>query len=135
MKITFKQIKDAFLFVTPNFNEGEMVRYKLKLTNLVLFFLAYTIGVILLTTLIFAVTPLKRIIFHFDKTELREQAEKTAELEKKIKFLTKELESFSSKNKKLEYAFLLGTTDSLDTNDVSYDSLKYEPNENLPYGD
>lgn len=134
MKIKLNQIKEAFLFVTPNFTDGEMVRYKLKLTNLILWFLVYTIGIILLTTLILSITPLKRMVFHFDNTELLEQAEKTAELERKIQFLTKELESFSSTNKKLEYAFLLATSDSLDTNDASYDSLKYEPNENLPYG-
>ena len=134
MKIKLDQIKEAFIFITPNFSDGEMVRYKVKLTSLALWVLAYTVGIILLTTLILSLTPLKRMVFYFDNTELLKQAEKTADLERKIQYLTKELESFSSTNKKLEYAFLLATSDTLDTNDVSYDSLKYEPNENLPYG-
>lgn len=53
---------------------------------------------------------------------------------KKVIILTKELESIASTNKKLKYAYLLATSDSIDTTDAIYDSLKYEPNKNLPYG-
>jgi murein DD-endopeptidase MepM/ murein hydrolase activator NlpD len=134
MKFQLDQIKDAFIFVTPNFSSGETVRYKLKLTKIFLWVFAYSIGIILLTTIILGVTPLKNLVYHFDNMELKAQAEKTTELERKIVFLTKELESISSTNKKLEYAFILATSDSLDTNAVPYDSLKYEPNKNLPYG-
>ncbi len=134
MKFKLDQIKDAFIFVTPNFSSGETVRYKFKLTKILLWVFAYTTGIILLTTLILGVTPLKNLVYHFDNVELKVQAKKTTELERKILFLTKELESISSTNKKLKYAFILATSDSIDTTDVSYDSLKYEPNKNLPYG-
>jgi len=134
MKFNLENIKNTIIYVTPNFPDGETVRYKFKFTKLLLWVIGYSTVLVVLTMIILGVTPLKNLIYHFENVELKEQAEKTIELEKKILFLTKELESISSTNKKLEYAFILGTSDSIDTNAVEYDSLKYEPNENLPYG-
>ena len=134
MKINLKKIIDAVIYVTPNFSETETVRYKFKLTNLIFVLFGYSFLVFLFTIIILSITPLKNLVFYFENEELKLQAEKTIELEEKIIFLTKQLESISSANKKLEYAFILATEDSLDSNAVPYDSLKHEPNENLPYG-
>ena len=134
MKINFKQIRDWKLFVTPNFSEGETVRYKIKFTKVILWVFSYSLIVSVITLLVVAITPLKNIIFVYENELLKQQAEKTLILEQKIKFLTKELESISSVNKKLKYAYILGSTDSIDTTDAIYDSLKYEPSKNLPYG-
>lgn len=134
MKISIKKILNAVVFITPNFGDSETVRYKLKSSKILFGILSYTLLIILLTTIILGITPLKNLVFHFDNQELKVQAEKTVELEAKIRFLTKELETIVSTNKKLKYAFLLATNDSLDTNSAPYDSLKYEPNKNLPYG-
>ena len=134
MKFPIKKILDAVIYITPNFSETETVRYKFRVTNLILVLFGYTFIVFLFTILILGITPLKNLVFYFENEELKVQAEKTIELEKKIIFLTKQLESISSANKKLEYAYILATTDSLDSNSVPYDSLKHEPNKNLPYG-
>lgn len=134
MKIKLNEIKDAIIYVTPNFADGETVRYKLKLTRILMWIFGYSVAIVLFTTLILGITPLKNLVYHFENEDLKVQAAKTFELEKKIVFLTKELESISSTNKKLEYAFILATSDSIDTNSIPYDSLKYEPNKNLPYG-
>lgn len=134
MKINLKNLKDAIVYITPNFGDTGTVRYKLKATKILQWVLLYTIIVVFLTVTILGITPLKNFVFHFENEKLKVQAEKTIELEKKIIFLTKELESISSINKKLEYAFILGTVDSLDSTSAPYDSLKYEPNTNRPYG-
>jgi lipoprotein NlpD len=134
MKINLKNLKDAIVYITPNFGDTGTVRYKLKVTKILQWVLLYTIIVVFLTFTILGITPLKNLVFHFENEELKVQAEKTIELEKKIIFLTKELESISSINKKLEYAFILGTVDTLDSTSAPYDSLKYEPNTNRPYG-
>lgn len=134
MKISIKKILNAVVYITPNFGDSETVRYKVKSSKILFAILTYTLSVVLLTTIVLGITPLKNLVFHFDNQELKVQAEKTVELEAKIRFLTKELESIVSTNKKLKYAFLLATNDSLDTNSIPYDSLKYEPNKNLPYG-
>jgi murein DD-endopeptidase MepM/ murein hydrolase activator NlpD len=134
MKLTFSKIREAIIYITPNFPDSETIRYKVKFTNVILIVFLYSIVIAFITALILGLTPLKNLVYHFESEELKVQAEKTIELERKIHFLTKELEEISSVNKKLEYAFILATSDSLDTNSVPYDSLKYEPNENLPYG-
>ena len=134
MKLTFRKILEAVVFITPNFGDSETVRYKVKSKSIFLWVLLYTLLTAFITTLLLGLTPLKNYVFHFDNQELKIQAEKSVELENKIIFLTQELEKISSTNQKLKYAFILATSDSLDTNSVPYDSLKYEPNENLPYG-
>jgi len=134
MKMVLSKIREAVIFVTPNFSDTSTVRYKIKLTQIIFGVIFYSLAVVLFTTLILGTTPLKNIVFHFENEELKAQASKSLELENKIMFLTKELESISSTNKKLEYAFILATSDSLDTNSAAYDSMKYEPNKNLPYG-
>ncbi len=134
MKIKLNHIKNGIIYVTPNFSEGETVRYKIKVSSLLLYGLLYSFLIIMATIVILTFTPLKRMIYHYEVKELKEQAAKTVELEKKIIFLTKELESISSTNKKLEYAFILATSDSIDSTSNIYDSLRYEKHKNLPYG-
>ncbi|MCB0729843.1 MAG: hypothetical protein KDC88_02320, partial [Ignavibacteriae bacterium] len=134
MKINFKKILESTIYITPNFSDSETIRYKLKFSKILLWFFLYSFAVAIFTVILLGITPLKNLVYHFENAELEVQAEKTIELEKKILFLTKELESISSANKKLEYAFILATSDSLDSTSAPYDSLKFEPNENLPYG-
>ena len=134
MKFSLSKIREAVIYITPNFPDTETIRYKVRFTNIILYLIFYSIVIATLTAIILGLTPLKNLIYHFESEELRIQSEKTAELEKKLIFLTKELESLASTNKKLEYAYILATSDSLDTNSVIYDSLKFEPDENLPYG-
>lgn len=134
MKIKFQDIKDAVIFITPSFANSETVRYKLRFTKILQWILIYTFIVVFLTIGILAITPLKNLVFHFENEELKVQATKASQLEQKIRYLRKELESISSTNKRLEYALILGTTDSLDSTAVPYDSLRYEEFENRPYG-
>ncbi|MCB0747035.1 MAG: peptidoglycan DD-metalloendopeptidase family protein [Ignavibacteriales bacterium] len=134
MKLNFKEIFKSTVYITPNFPNGETVRYRFKFSQLVLYFIILALFIMLLTLSMLSFTPLKNVVFLYENSELRTQAARSVELEKKIVFLTKELESISSTNKKLEYAFILATSDSIDSTDAIYDSLKYEPLENLPYG-
>ncbi len=134
MKLDIKKLKKAIIYITPNISGTETVRYKLKISKIIFWILSYTLAISILTIIIVGITPIKNWLYYFDQKELKEQAEKTVELEKKVFYLSKELESLSSTNKKLKMAFILGTTDSLDSNSAIYDSLKYEPIKNLPYG-
>lgn len=134
MKIKFQDIRDAIVYITPSFANSETIRYKFRFTKILRIVLLYTLVVVLFTIGILTITPLKNLVFHFENEELKTQAAKANLLEQKIRYLSKELESISSTNKKLEYALILGTTDSLDSTATPYDSLKYEANENRPYG-
>jgi lipoprotein NlpD len=93
--------------------------------------LAYTLAIFIIVAVLFTFTPLKSLLFYVENQELEIQGEKVRTLESKIMFLTRELESISSENKKLQYAILLGTSDSLDSNSAVYDSLREEKQKNL----
>ncbi len=134
MKLDIKKLKNAIIYITPNFSGTETVRYKLKISKIIFWVVSYTLAISFLTIIIVGVTPVKNWLYYFEHKELKKQAEKTVELEKKVFYLSKELESLSSTNKKLKMAFMLGTVDSLDSTSAIYDSLKYEPIKNLPYG-
>lgn len=134
MKINFKELLKTSIYITPNIFSNETVRYKFRITELLLYLLAYTFLIVFFTVIILYLTPLKNSLFYYENSQMQTQAKKTIELEKKVIILTKELESIASTNKKLKYAYLLATSDSIDTTDAIYDSLKYEPNKNLPYG-
>lgn len=94
----------------------------------------YTLAIVLLTIFIVGITPLKKSLYYFEHKELQAQAERTIELERKVFYLRKEMESLASTNKKLKFAYMLGVTDSIDSSSAIYDSLKYESKKNLPYG-
>jgi len=134
MKLDLKKLKKAKVYITPLFSDTETVRYKLKITQILFWILVYTVVISFLTIIFVGVTPVKNSLYYFEHKELKEQAAKTVELEKKVFYLSKELESLSSINKRLKMAYILGTTDSVDSNSAIYDSLKYEPIKNLPYG-
>ncbi|MEE9431167.1 MAG: M23 family metallopeptidase [Melioribacteraceae bacterium] len=134
MKFNLKEIKKATVFITPQIGELETNRYKFKATQILMWVGLYTLAIALLTIFFVGVTPLKKMLYHFEHKELQAQAERTVELERKVSFLRKEMESLSSTNKRLKFAYMLGTTDSIDSSSAIYDSLKYESKKNLPYG-
>ena len=84
MKIKFQDIKDAIIYVTPSIGSSDTVRYKLKLTKILMWLAIYSFSVIFFTIIILAATPLKNLVFHFENEELKVQAAKTIELEQKI---------------------------------------------------
>ena len=127
----FKKFLKAPIYITPNFPVVKTKSYKFSLLYLSLGVLAYTFVIFIILAALFTFTPLKGLLFYVENQELEIQAEKVRTLESKIMFLTRELESISSENKKLQYAILLGTSDSLDSNSAVYDSLREEKQKNL----
>jgi len=134
MKIKLKDIFNSTVYITPNLPGKDTIRYRFKITQLLIYFIVFSILLMTFTITVLSFTPLKHFVFHYENAQLQKQAKKTVELEKKIFYLTKQLETISSTNKKLQYAYILGTSDSIDTTDAIYDSLKHESVKNLPYG-
>ncbi len=81
---------------------------------------------------ILALTPAKELIFIIENEKLLQQEERIKGLEKRVMFLTKELEEIASVNKRLKYAIILGSQDSIDTNSTIYDSLRIDEKTNKP---
>ncbi len=134
MKLNLKKLRHTTIYFTPNFTDSETITYKLKFSQIILWIIIYTVFIFLATVFFIGLTPIKNWLYYFEHKELQEQAARTVELEKKVHYLSKELESLSSVNKKLKMAYILGTSDSLDSTSAIYDSLRYEKIKNLPYG-
>lgn len=128
----FKNIRQSSVYITPNLPVLRTKRYKVSLPKLLFYFSFYTFFVIVLVITILALTPIKEVIFIIENEKLIEQEVRIKELEKKIFFLSQELEEMASTNKRLKYAILLGTIDSVDTNSAIYDSLRIDENMNKP---
>ncbi len=125
-KFSFSDLKKSSIYVTPNFPAMTTRRYKFGFYNIFWLFLLYTISVALIVTALISFTPAKRMVFFLENEELSKEAARLDQLENKLVFLTRELETIASKNKRLKYAMMLGTIDSVDTNSAIYDSLKKE---------
>ncbi len=133
-KISFKNLKKFSVYVTPNFPTIETKRFKFNVFKLLSLFGLYSLLLIFIVVTILTFTSLKNIVLVFEKEKLVKQENRITELEDKVVYLSKQLESISSVNRRLEYAIILGTTDSLDSNSAVYDSLKTAKKNNLQIG-
>jgi murein DD-endopeptidase MepM/ murein hydrolase activator NlpD len=129
--VDIKKILKSPIYITPNFPVVKTKNYKFTLWGMILGLAIYSFVIFLLLLVLLTFTPLKSLVFFVENEELKEQAEQVKELESKVVFLTRELESISSENKRLRYAVILATTDSIDSNSAIYDSLREEKYKNL----
>ena len=128
----FEKLKSSSVYITPNLPVIQTKRYKFSLLKLFGFFSVYTVFAIAAFMILLIITPLKDYVYFIENEKLDVQSERIKELEGKVVFLMKELESISSTNKKLKYALILAGTDSVDTSAAIYDSLRSR--EQLPVG-
>ncbi|MBI9070442.1 MAG: M23 family metallopeptidase [Melioribacteraceae bacterium] len=131
MKLSIKELKKTSFYVTPNFPDIQIKRYKFNFLSLIGGVLLYTIVVILFTVLFLMITPSEKLVFLFENRMLAEQKEKIIDLENKVTLLTNELENFTSVSNNLNRALQLGLADSVDSNSTLYDSLKVEKEKNI----
>lgn len=127
-------LKKSSVYITPNLPVIATKRYKFKIQTVLSLIGLYSLFVAIVVITLLALTPSKNLIFLFENEKLQNQAEHIKLLEARLAFLSNELNYLASKNKKLQYAMILAGGDSIDTTSAIYDSLKYEPWENLPYG-
>ena len=133
-KLKVKDIFNSTIFVTPNLTSGSTKRYKYTIKRILTILSIYTLFIIILAALIFMFTPARNLVLLFENKELEAQAVKIHTLEKKIVYLTKELESISSSSQKLKYAIILAGTDTVDSNSAILDSLRKTDHNNLDIG-
>jgi len=133
-KFSFKNLKKYSVYITPNFPSIETKRYKFNIFKLLGLFGLYSLFLIVFVITILTFTPLKSVVLIFEKEHLQQQENRISELEDKVVYLSKQLESMASVNRRLKYAILLGTNDSLDSSAAVYDSLKTAKKNNLDIG-
>ncbi len=129
-----KDIKNSSVYITPNFPVLQTKRYKFSFLSVVSAILGYSLFVAIVIVLILVLTPARNIVFFFENEKLSEQVERVKELESKVLFLSRELQSFASSNEKLKYAMIIASTDSLDSNSAIYDSLRQSRKKKIKAG-
>ncbi len=129
-----RDIKNSSVYITPNFPVLRTKRYKLSFLSVVSAVLGYSLLVAIIVIIIIVLTPARNVVFFFENEKLTEQVEKVKELEKKVLFLSKELQNFAASNEKLKYAMIIASTDSLDSNSAIYDSLRQPKKKKLRSG-
>lgn len=129
-----RDIKNSSVYITPNFPVLRTKRYKLSFLSVVSSVVGYSLLVAIIVIIIIVLTPARNVVFFFENEKLTEQVEKVKELEKKVFFLSKELQNFAASNEKLKYAMIIASTDSLDSNSAIYDSLRQPKKKKLRSG-
>ncbi|MGE5682130.1 MAG: M23 family metallopeptidase [Bacillota bacterium] len=108
MKIPkLKNIKDFSLLIISNHAGIQTKSYSLNAWKIAAFLASYTIILVIISGLFFGLTPIK-YLFVSDKEALKAQNQEILNLNRRIEFLSGELEQISSLNKKLKYAIFLG---------------------------
>ncbi len=99
-------------------------RYKVSFGRalFILFWYSFTVAIITITVLAF--TPAKKWIFFLENEKLLVQEKRIKNLEKQLFMLTKEVNKISATNKRLKYALILASEDTLKKDSSVYDSLR-----------
>lgn len=121
-------LKKTSVYITPNFPTLQTKRYKVKFFAILGFLTIYTLIITFFVALILSFTPAKGLLFLLENEKLKEYSGKIEQLEEKVVMLTSELDELATINKRLKFAIILASTDSLDSTAAIYDSLRqYKP--------
>ena len=116
MKInSLKKFKSFFIQIIPEQTAAGIKSRRFSIGKIIFIIIAYTFIISILGFFFFSVTPIGNIIFPPPSTLSKSDYEKIEELNKKMIFLTKELESLKSTNDRLRYAIMLGDSTLIDS--------------------
>ncbi len=120
------------MLIIPDHAASGAKSHKFSLTKIAALFASYTLVIAILGYIFFSITPLGDIFFS-NKNFSQEEINKIEELNNRMIFLAKELESLKSTNERLRYAIMLGDSALLESlyikNDTS--SLKKKSDGNI----
>ncbi len=125
MKIfnSLKKIKNFFILIIPEHAASGAKSHKFSLTKIIVLLSGYTLIISILGFIFFSITSLGDI-FLPNKKFSGEEVSKIEELNQRMIFLSKELESLKSTNERLKYAIMLGDSSLLKSLNGKNDSLK-----------
>lgn len=91
---------------------SESSQFNFSANKLLILFLFYSLIVFILGFIIIEFTPIKKVFSAENELSQKEQHEKLLELNKKVIFLSKEIEELKSTNERLRYAIILGDSNA-----------------------
>lgn len=101
-------IKNLLIITFSDKPSSESVKFNISTKKLLLIFSIYSIFIIVASSLIINLTVLNKIFYPGGGFSQVEEQQKLLELNKKLYFLTKEIEELKSTNERLKYAIMLG---------------------------
>lgn len=116
-----KNIKNLLIITFSDKPSSEGSKFNLSIKKLLTFFFIYSVVLFVAGFLIINLTPLSKIFYSEDYYYQKEEQEKFLELNKKLLFLSKEIEELKTTNERLKYAIILGDSNLLKP---SHDSVK-----------
>lgn len=132
MKIieSLKKIKNFFVLIIPAHSTSEAKSRKFSLSKVIGLFISYTFIVSVLGYIFFSITPFGEVILS-NKKFSEEEVKKVEELNSRMIFLSKELESLKSTNERLKYAIMLGDSALIESLQTKTDSVKKNSGGNI----
>jgi len=127
---SLKKIKDFFVLIIPAYSSSETKSHKFSLSKVLGLFVGYTVVISILGYMFFSVTSLGDL-FLSNKKFSKEDIKRIEELNSRMLFLSKELESLKSTNERLKYAIMLGDSALVESLYTKGDTLKKKSGGNI----
>lgn len=108
-----KNIKNLLIITFSDKPSSESSKFNLSVKKLLTFFSFYSVVLFVTGFFIINLTPLSKIFYSEDYYYQKEEQEKFLELNKKLLFLSKEIEELKTTNERLKYAIILGDSNLL----------------------
>lgn len=128
-------IKKLLIITFSEKPSAEGTQLNVSAKKFLILFLIYSFVVFVSGFLIINLTPLSKIFYSEDYYYQKEEQEKLVDLNKKILFLSREIEELKTTNERLRYAIILGDSNVLNTQNDSVrmrnQSLKKKAEGNL----
>ncbi len=129
IKKKLKLIKSFSIMIIPDHAGGGTQSHHVYFNKIVLYAVIYTVVVAIVGFIFFSFTPVKGLIFPSQTTLSSSDMKIVNELNRKMIFLSRELEDLKSTNEKLRYAIILGDSTLLDS--IKFEQKKSEAPDKL----
>jgi murein DD-endopeptidase MepM/ murein hydrolase activator NlpD len=111
----FKNIKSYYVVIIPESSGTSSKTRRLKSNSLYLFAVLYTIIIAFLGFIILSYSPVNTLIFPGNSSLSKKDMQTINQLNTRMLFLSRELESLKSTNERLKYAIILGDSTLIDS--------------------
>lgn len=101
-------IKNLLVITVSDKPSSESTKFSLSSKKLLTIFIIYSLFIFVAGFLIINLTPLSKVFYSVDYYYQKEEQQKFVELNKKLFFLSKEIEELKTTNERLKYAIMLG---------------------------
>ncbi len=111
----FKNIKSYYVVIIPESSGTSSKTRRLKSNFLILFAMVYTLVIACLGFIIISYSPINTLIFPGNSSLSKKDMQTVNQLNTRMLFLSRELESLKSTNERLKYAIILGDSTLIDS--------------------